>query len=163
MVSERLAAKWTPKGLLQRIRQTIREPADVVLALEIGYFLCRAPADLRRHDLDSFLRQLRSLPRPYNENVQRAKERIVRLRQAWLSLPPFKRCNTCYVRALTLYRFLEAGKDRVGLHFGVEQSDDANERLRGHAWVTLNGEVLEGPNGGFSGRLYEMKIPGTSA
>lgn len=74
---------------------------------------------------------------------------------------PFRSHNTCYVRALTLYRFINAPNQQVGIHFGIEQRNDPKERLRGHAWVSIDGEVVEGPQDQITGKLIEMPIGGS--
>jgi hypothetical protein len=60
-------------------------------------------------------------------------------------VPGLRSRDTCYVRALTLYRFLDPGTHDVQLRVGVEWHDRPGGVLRGHAWVTLDGQVLEGP------------------
>jgi hypothetical protein len=49
------------------------------------------------------------------------------------------------VRALTLYRFVDAPRGSVDLRVGAEWFDRPGGVLRGHAWVALGDEVLEGP------------------
>lgn len=45
-----------------------------------------------------------------------------------------------------------------GRHFGVEPGADANDRIRGHAWVTLDGELLEAPEPVLAGRVRELYV-----
>ena len=72
------------------------------------------------------------------------------------SAPRLRRRNTCYVRAFTLYRFVDAGTRDVRIHFGVEP--DRSDRLRGHAWVTVDGEMLEGPPEVTTGSIVEVNL-----
>ena len=160
MVARPLAPKWTPLGLWQRFRVIVREPSDFPLALRVGYFLCRAPADLEQVSLPEFLASLRASARPGALDVWSSKERIVRLREAWLRLPGLRARNTCYLRAFTLYRFLEAGDGAVGIHFGIEQPRESGDRLRGHAWITVDGRLLEGPEAVAAGGILEIPLPG---
>jgi hypothetical protein len=60
-------------------------------------------------------------------------------------VPGLRSRDTCYVRALTLYRFLDPGTHDVQLRVGVEWHDRPGGVLRGHASVTLDGAVLEVP------------------
>ena len=163
MVARPLAPKWTPLGLWQRFRAIVREPSDFRLALRVGYFLCRAPADLERVSLPEFLASLRAADRPSAPDVWSAMERIVRLREAWLRLPGLRARNTCYLRALTLYRFLDADGGAVGIHFGIEPPRRPGDRLRGHAWITVDGRLLEGPEAVAAGGILEIPVPGRVA
>jgi len=145
-------------GHLRRFRSAIRQPSDVVLAARIGWFVYRCPRDLEQRDLSGFLRELRVGHRPAAADVVAARDRIARLRSAWLALPRLRRRNTCYVRALTLYRFLDAGGRDVGLHVGIERQQ--TDRLRGHAWITVDGQMLEGPPEVEAGSIVEVNLGG---
>jgi hypothetical protein len=68
--------------------------------------------------------------------------------------------DTCYLRAFTLYRFLEAGEAPVGIHFGIERPRQGGDRLRGHAWVTVDGQLLEGPEAVAAGAITEIPLEG---
>ena len=150
-----LAPKWTLVGFIQRLRAFVKEPSDVPAALRIGAFIARVPSILHRTDLQSALRTLR----PGGPGSPRYSfERIARLRALCLRASFFGARNTCYVRALTLYRFLDAPDDEVTLHFGIEHRNRGGDRLRGHAWVTLRGELLEGPDEVILGRVREIPI-----
>jgi Transglutaminase-like superfamily len=159
MVTSTLAPKWTPRGFAQRVRRIFHTPSDVALALELGLFMWRAPGMLRRSNLKIFLDDLRAQPRPLASDARASLERIQRLRQLCLRLPMMRSRDNCYVRAITLYRFLDAGQDFVNVHFGIEEKDNPRERLRGHAWVTLNGQLLEGPPEAIFGKLKEVPLP----
>ena len=71
------------------------------------------------------------------------RRRIARLRRLVLRVPGLRARNTCYMRALTMYRFLDAGDATVRFHVGVEERDDPAVRLHGHAWVSVDGVVIE--------------------
>lgn len=128
-----------------RLPHIVRRPADVAWLFRIGWFLVRLPGKLERSHVVDFLDGLASAPRPRAANPPAAAERIIRLRTPWLRLPRLRRRDTCYVRALTLYRFLDAAGHDVELRVGAEWFDRPGGVLRGHAWVTLDGAVLEGP------------------
>jgi Transglutaminase-like superfamily len=159
VVTTTLAPKWTPHGFAQRLRRIFHAPSDFTLALRVGLFMWRAPEMLRRRNLKIFLDDLRAQPRPKASNASASLERIQRLRQLCLRLPIMRSRDNCYVRAITLYRFLDPGQDFVNVHFGIEEKDDPRERLRGHAWVTLNGHLLEGPPEPIFGKLKEVPLP----
>jgi hypothetical protein len=162
VVSSALAPKWTPRGFAQRVRRIFHEPSDPAFALAICWFMWRAPGMLQRRHLHTFLRELRQQPRPHAAGATQSLERIQRLRQLCLRLPFMRSRDNCYVRALTLYRFLEAGADAVGIHFGIEGKERA-ERLRGHAWVSLNGEIFEGPPGVIIEQVREVPVASLGA
>lgn len=153
-----LAPKWTPLGIAQRLHRTFRRPSDIWLSLQVGHFMWRAPALLRRRQLREFLTGLRALPRPAATDPKASLERILRVRGPWLALPLMRSRDNCYVRALTLYRFLEAGAHPVRIHFGVEEPHDPRERLRGHAWVSVDGQFFEGPPEVKNGRVRELQL-----
>jgi hypothetical protein len=142
----------------RRFRSAIRQPSDVVLSAQIGWFVLRCPGRLARRGLADFLGDLGRGHRPPASDVDEGRERIARLRAAWLDLPVLRRRNTCYVRALTLYRFLDAGGHDVGVHVGVERG--RADRLHGHAWVTVDGRLLEGPPEVEAGSIVEVNLGG---
>jgi hypothetical protein len=142
--------------VLQRVRRIVHQPSDLVLALRIGYFLLTTPGALGRTTLPILLDRLRSASRPRARDVRAGVERIMRLRQAWMRLPIFRARDTCYLRALSLYRFLDAGDNEVRIHFGIEPGTDPTDRLRGHAWVVVNQEMFEVPDPVQEGRVREI-------
>ena len=141
----RLAPWWSPWGLALRLWHTVRGVSDMPWLIRVGWFVLRLPREVERTHLDSFLSHIESAPRPRAAEPHAGAERIARLRQPWLRVPGLRSRDTCYVRALTLYRFLDPGAHDVQLRVGVEWHDKPGGVLRGHAWVTLDGQVLEGP------------------
>jgi hypothetical protein len=144
------------------VRGALRHPRDIPLALRVGWFLLRAPADLDGHDLRAFLDRMRDAPRPRAADLRQGMQRVVRVRRACLSLPLLRRRDTCYLRALILYRFLDGGGQQVMVHFGVEPPRAPGERLHGHAWVTVDGELLEGPPDADLARVVEVNLSGAT-
>jgi len=163
VVTRELARKWTPLGLAQRLRLIIKKPGDIWFSLQVGYFMWRAPTLLHGSNLRAFLAQLRRLPRPAAADAKSSFERILRVRRPWLALPLMRSRDNCYVRALTLYRFLETGSHTVNIHFGIEERDDPRERLRGHAWVSVDGQFFEGPPQVQSARIREVLLVAADA
>ena len=141
----RLAPWWSPWGFVVRLGDTVRAASDVPWLLRTGWFLLRLPNDVERSHLDAFLTTIEHAPRPRAADPAKGAERVARLRWPWLRIPGLRSRDTCYVRALTLYRFLDPGDHEVALQMGVEWFDRPGGVLRGHAWVTLDGGVLEGP------------------
>jgi transglutaminase superfamily protein len=160
MVERPLAPKWTPLGFWQRFSTIVRKPSDMPLAIKMGLFMCRAPINLEKASLPDFLATLRARSRPAADDMHVSMERIVRLRTAWLRLPFLRARNTCYLRAFTLYRFLDAGDRTVGIHFGIQPPAQPGDRLRGHAWVTVDGRLLEGPEEVARGGILEIPVGG---
>lgn len=145
MVRPALAPIWTPTGLLQRARRLLRQPGDMIFTLRIGLFVWRLPHQLRRHPLPDLLAAMRAAKRPAAPDIATGVERIIRLRTPWLRRRRFGSHNTCYVRALSLYRFLDAGDRDFRIHFVVEPARSPAVRIRGHAWVTVDNQILEEP------------------
>jgi transglutaminase superfamily protein len=141
----RLAPWWTPWGVAVRLTDTIKSVSDLPWLARIGWFVLRLPTDVENSHLDDFLAKLEKSVRPEAADPRAGAERIARLRHPWLRVPGLRSRDTCYVRALTLYRFLDSGPHDLQLRVGVEWHDRPGGVLRGHAWVTLDGGVLEGP------------------
>jgi hypothetical protein len=140
---------------VQVLQGTIKRPEDIPLALQIGVFILALPHKLSRSDLPRLMDEIRYSPRPKGSVDL---ERISRLRRPWLWLPILNARNTCYVRAMTLYRFLDPREGDLRIHFAVEPGRNPEDRLRGHAWVTVDGEVLEEPVHVLAGRLREIYV-----
>lgn len=137
--------RWSPVWVARHLRRVIKRPSDMLFALQIGWFLFRAPNDLSRSNVEDFLTGLRSRQRPGAKGLGSGMERITRLRDAWLALPPLRGRSSCYIRALTLYRFLDVTDSRMKFHMGVERRISPGERLHGHAWVTVDDRIVEEP------------------
>ena len=140
-----LAAKWTPTGLMQRFRKTLLQPGDIILMIQIGFFIWRIPAGLKKQNLKHFLEQIHQSHRPKSDNIQDSVDRIIRLRKPWLRLSKFKSYDTCYVRSLTLFRFTDAQDEDIKLHFVAEIKEKDKDRLKGHAWITIADKIIEEP------------------
>ncbi|HEY9179275.1 MAG TPA: lasso peptide biosynthesis B2 protein [Candidatus Baltobacteraceae bacterium] len=134
------------------VRWLARNPRYLPLFIAIGWFLARVAARLRKSDLPAFVRNLRCGRYPHGP-----PEAIRVISWFWLH-HVFGDRNTCYGRALTLYRFLEAADDDVRLHMGIEPRPDAAQRLRAHAWVSHRGSIVEGPVEAFEGTLREVPL-----
>jgi len=148
--------RWRALTFARRLGRLARQPRDVPLLLRMGCFLWTAPVRLGRSDLPAFLARLGAARRPRAHDVGAGVARIARLRQALLRLPTLRGSNTCYVRALTLYRFLDPGDRQLRIHFGVEPGADPEDRLAGHAWITVDDEVIEPPDPLLQGRVHEI-------
>lgn len=120
------------------------------LWLAVGHFLLRAPARLARTELPVFLARLAAQPRDGSDFT-----RIARLSRRWLRLFPLRSRDTCYLRSLVLFRFIDARGGDMCVHFGVDEPR-AGERLHGHAWVSLDGQPLNAPATLAEGRLKEI-------
>jgi hypothetical protein len=157
-----VTATATPGGrVLARLagprRRIGRARRDALLFVRIGWFIARAPAAMERDDLPAFIGRLRRGGRPAASDPWSGRWRIVRLRNVWLRRW-FRGHDTCYVRALVLYRFLDPGTHDIGFHVGIEPPRRTGDRLRGHAWVTCDGEVLEGPPELVTGAVREVPL-----
>jgi len=148
---------WTPWGLFRRLRRIFRRPADFCLALQIGYFLWSAPQRMEKNGLPALLKELSSQPRPTAPSALASVERIARLRGIWLRRGFFRSRNTCYLRALTLYRFIDDRNRCIRIHYGIEQGC-GKDRHRGHAWVTVDGMLWEAPDATLDGCVREIYV-----
>ena len=121
------------------------------LWLAVGHFIVRAPARMARSELPAFLDRVAAQPRDGSDFA-----RVARLTRRWLRLWPLRSRDTCYLRSLVLFRFVDAGDGELCLHFGVDEPRTGGERLHGHAWVSLKGRVLNPPDTLGEGRLKEI-------
>ncbi len=145
LATSRWSPWWTPWGATIRLARTVRKPSDLAVMVRVGWFVLRLPDDVERSHLGKFLEHLATASRPPSPTPLESAERIVLLRQPWLRIPGLRSRDTCYVRAMTLYRFLDAHGHEARLHVGAEWHDKPGGVLHGHAWVTLDGQILEGP------------------
>lgn len=143
--------------MVKALRLLVREPANAWLALHIGWFIVWARRRLARQALPQFIADLRR--RGIVRVPHASADRVIRFRNWWLNRPALQKCNTCYVRAMTLYRFLDAQDDDLRLHIGIETRENTSERLRGHAWISLAGRMIEGPEAVAQGRIREIALP----
>ena len=121
-------------------------------------FIVKAPRLLAKGDLRSVLRGIRQTGRFFRTNY----ERIRIMRGICLRFAPLANCNTCYIRALTLYRYLDAPDDVTAIHLGIEFQRPGDAGLHGHAWVSVDGKILEGPPEAFEGRIREIRFAGAA-
>ncbi|HZQ09390.1 MAG TPA: lasso peptide biosynthesis protein [Anaerolineae bacterium] len=145
MVSKSFESKYAPQMMWKRAARIIREPADILLSLQLGYFIWRVPAWLDRMPLPQLLQALQSAPPPPSSSFDASLERIQRLIRPWFKLPMFRNRNTCYLRSLLFYRFLDPHDKSKRIHFVVEPSRAPGARLHGHAWVTIGDQLIEPP------------------
>lgn len=138
---------WSPWGFVMRVPHIVKAPSDLVWIFRIGWFVVRVPGDLERSNVAEFLTRMRRAARPAAGDHAVAVERVVRLRSPWLHLPRLRARDTCYLRALTVYRFVDASGHDVRFKVGAEWFDNPGGVLRGHAWVTIDGETVEEPPG----------------
>lgn len=141
----RYAPWWSPWGIAIRLPRIVRRPADVAWLIRVGWFIARLPSDVGRSHLTELLARYASDPRPRAADPTTAAEGVIRLRTPWLRLPGLRSRDTCYVRALTLYRFVDAGGGDPQFRVGAEWFDRPGGVLRGHAWVTVDGQTIEAP------------------
>jgi hypothetical protein len=121
------------------------------LWLAVGHFIARAPARLARSELPAFLARIAGQPRAGSDFA-----RVARLSRRWLRLLPLRSRDTCYLRSLVFFRFVDARGGDLCLHFGVDQPRGDGDRLHGHAWVSLDGRALNAPAALVEGRLKEI-------
>jgi hypothetical protein len=136
------------------VKETLPDPINgggLPLWLAIGHFIVRAPARLARSELPAFLGRVAAQPRDGSDFA-----RVARLTRRWLRLFPLRSRDTCYLRSLVFFRFVDARNGELCLHFGVDETRGEGERLHGHAWVSLDGKPLNAPRTLAQGRLREI-------
>jgi hypothetical protein len=155
-IDDGLAPKWSPRGLWQRFYKTVKRPSDIILVCQVGLFISTVSYRLERTSLPALLTTFHSEPSFMITNVSEGIERLNRLSEPWLRLGIFRTYNTCYLRALLLYRFLDVGNKVKRIHFVVEPGTHPGDRLKGHAWVTINGRIVDPEMAALAGRTREI-------
>lgn len=126
--------------------------ANLPMWMGIGHFIMRAPRRMGRTALPAFLARLADQPRSGGE-----ARRVQRIMRRWLRVPGLRSRDTCYLRSLVLFRFLDPRGGELCLHFGVDEPSGApGDRLHGHAWVSLDGRPLNPPQTLADGRIHEI-------
>ncbi|WP_164084925.1 lasso peptide biosynthesis protein [Pseudazoarcus pumilus] len=146
-------------GLQDRMRRNFHQPSDVWWFLHIGLFLWTVPRQLKAMSLPEFLERQSGGMRPAacTNDIESGVERIGRLQGVWLRRSFFRSRNTCYLRAVTLFRFLDAGDRHKRIHFAVEP-EPRDGRRRGHAWISVDGRPLGVPDGVKADTLREIFV-----
>ena len=142
---------WSPRAILRRAFRALARPADLLSAVAVAWFVLRLPATLQRSDVRTFLRDV-----DRRRDCRVPLDRVLRARGVVLRV--LRRFDNCYARAFTLYRFLDVAPQRLELRLGIEPPRFAQDRLRGHAWIMLDGELLEGPEAAAIARSRELRV-----
>ena len=106
---------------------------------------------MARMDLPVFLARVAAEPRGDADF-----RRVSRIYRRWLRQPGLRAYNTCYVRSLLLFRFVNPQGRDLCLHFGVDEPTATDTRPHGHAWVSLDGVPWNAPASFAEGRLREI-------
>lgn len=147
-----------PFHSFQRLLGLFKTPGDIPLFFRIGLFIWLLPRAMKKSDLPDFLRKLRDAPRPMAADPSSGVARVARLRAPWFKLRPLAARNTCYTRAITLYRYVGVSGGRLRIHFGIEPANTPGGPPRGHAWVTASGRILEPPDPVIAGRVKDIYV-----
>ena len=149
------AVKW-PILFVGRLKALLNTPNDIFLLIRIGFFIWALPRAMKKSDLPGFLERLRRAPRKTATDIETGVAQVARLRSPWLRLPLLGKRNTCYTRAITLFRYLEVPGELIRIHFGVEPAVTPGGHPRGHAWVSAGNKILEPPDPLVAGRVKEI-------
>lgn len=147
-----------PFYFFQRLLGIFKTPADIALFFRIGLFIWLLPWAMKKSDLPRFLKKLRDAPRSMAADPASGVARVARLRAPWFKLRPLAARNTCYIRAITLYRYMGVSGERIRIHFGIEPAHTPGGPPRGHAWVTASGRILEPPDPVIAGRVKDIYV-----
>ncbi|MHB0914244.1 MAG: lasso peptide biosynthesis B2 protein [Thermoleophilia bacterium] len=102
------------------------------------------PGKIRRNSLPELLQRIDSGvgSGPRDEAVM---VRTVKIVDLLLSYRPLLRYGKCFLRSLTLFKFLRLQGWPVSICFGVRRSEDDDSGITGHSWLVYNGKpFLEG-------------------
>jgi hypothetical protein len=131
--------------------KTLMSGSRLPLWFAVGYFILRAPARMARMDLPVFLAWAAAQPREAADFA-----RVSRIYRRWLRQPGLRSRNTCYLRSLLLFRFVNPQNGDLCLHFGVDEQTPTETRQHGHAWISLDGIPWNPPHSFAEGRLREI-------
>lgn len=124
---------------LLKAANRLRYPADVKLFLQILVAILLLPGKIRRNSLPELLQRIDSGvgSGPRDEAVM---VRTVKIVDLLLSYRPLLRYGKCFLRSLTLFRFLRLQGWPVTICFGVRRSEEDESQLTGHSWLALEGQ-----------------------
>jgi diguanylate cyclase (GGDEF)-like protein len=101
-----LPSKWTLAGIVARTCAIIRQPSDLVMAIQMGMFLFRTSFGLTRGNPMGHFAHLRRRARLAQRFGRTQAERIVRVSYVYERY--FKTRKSRYVRALLLHHFADS-------------------------------------------------------
>lgn len=99
------------------------------------------PGQIRRKSLPELLSDIDSGigPGPRDEAVML---RTVKITDLLLDFRPLRRYGRCFLRSLTLFKYLRRQGWPVEIAFGVRRADDGSGTLSGHSWLVLNDSMF---------------------
>jgi hypothetical protein len=114
------------------------------LRLELRWVTWTLPRLVHRLPLTHLLADMTpSRPAP---RWQRPSQEILDAVKAALARPIRMRGRRCLREGLAAFHFLRKGGHAAVLHFGVDRRSTRAAKLRGHCWISLEGQVvLNGP------------------
>lgn len=105
------------------------------LILRTGLVVCGVRVALRLISLKRLLHWLACKPSP-DRRGETSLEDVVYYLDRWLAIFPYHPKGNCFPRTLTLFFYARRAGLPVQFNCGVMKRD---QRLEGHAWLTLNG------------------------
>lgn len=124
----------------------LRHPADVKLFLQILATLLLLPGRIRRMSLPELLAEIDSGVSPVRGD-EAFMLRTVKITDLLLRFRLLLRYGKCFLRSLTLFKFLRRQGWPVEIHFGVRKTGEADGSITGHSWLVLDGERFMEPEG----------------
>jgi hypothetical protein len=114
------------------------------LRLELRWVTWTLPRLVHRLPLTHLLADM--TPSRQAPRWQRPPQEIVEAVKAALARPLRMRGRRCLREGLAAFHFLRKGGHPAVLHFGVDRRSTRSKKLRGHCWISLEGQVvLNGP------------------
>lgn len=118
-------------------------PLTLAQRLQLRWMVWTLPRLVRRLPLTHLLADM--LPSAVEPAWQLPPARTVAAVQAALARPFRMRGRPCLREGLAAFHFLRRGGHAAVLHFGVDRNSTRKARIRGHCWVSLDGEILLNP------------------
>lgn len=119
---------------LLKAANRLRYPADVKLFLQILVTILLLPGKIRRKSLPDLLQGIDSgvSHGPRDEAIM---VRTVKIVDLLLSYQPLLRYGKCFLRSVTLFKYLRRQGWPVSIYFGVRRTDEDEDQITGHSWL----------------------------
>lgn len=140
--------------VIRRLREEIRGPGDGWTAMRVTAWATLLRLSKYAIPLPRLVRFVAAPTRSGPRDRQREQRLVVYARWAARLVRPHDQ-GSCLERSLVLYRFLTLAHAEPSLVVGFRNHDD---RIGGHVWVVLDGQIVGEPEAAVAGYQVAMRF-----
>ncbi len=118
-----------------------RRPGDFLLFFEIFFTILGLPRKIRSQSLPRLLKSL-DPGVSCTATDEAGLRKTTNMVDALLEFKLLRRYGRCFLRSLTLFKFLRRQGWPVEIRFGIMKTGDGDRDITGHSWLVLDGEVF---------------------